>query len=469
MIKLNDYIEIAFYKWLVNKKANINIFENEQETDIWIEKYLYENTKKWGIRFFLKLFQDYTLYEFRDFEELDLGKQFRIFCSGESSLRYVIPESIDKQVRLQPCLSGFVNYLKEVGVYQQINTTLLDIAATAYKENLSLEWWFKQSVSFASEDIARELDKYQGNTLTYSLFQDYVLWIQNKKNRYDYLIGEVHSFSFNDRRNNLKNMVSTDRIENFIWNNDNTVFHSYKEVLGKDHILLEFLHYLEHSKLDINNNIALPLLLKRVESFCNEYGKEHKKVLTNFAKNFKKKEGFISRIFQLFYKEQGKNFSIERLHVPKLHGILLFPRYSKMSRFLDEYLEDIHHMTGDTMDIYYTEDDIKNNSSCYQKVKKLVYMNGSNTKFPALLVWERFGGDVKIIVLKGLTHQEIFDVIEFLKNEIHKKSIPDGLQSTNDFIDGILKSKGAGKKTIYEIRDSQIGSVGDNSSSTNSF
>ncbi|MMZ65626.1 hypothetical protein D1872_280440 [compost metagenome] len=96
-------------------------------------------------------------------------------------------------------------------------------------------------------------------------------------------------------------------------------------------------------------------------------------------------------------------------------------------------------------------------------------MNGDNNKFPAMLVWGKFGGAIETIVLKGLAHQEIFDVIEFLKNEIDLKPIPESIKSTIDFISDILKGKRPGINTLYDIRHSQIGSVGDNSSSTNVF
>ncbi|MGG4207634.1 hypothetical protein ABEW60_25195 [Paenibacillus jamilae] len=469
MIKVNDYIEIAFYKWLLNNKVNIDILKNEQEINKLIESYLYENTKKWGIRLFIKLFQDYTLYESRDLDELDLGKQFRSFCLNESSLIYVIPESIDKQVRLQPYMSGFVNYLKEMGSYEQINNTLLKNAQSAYDKNLGLEWWFKQAIRDISEDLVRNFDIYQGNTLTYNVFQNYVLWLRSKSQSVDFVTHEVHNLGINERRNFLEIMVSVERVQRFIWNHGETRVFSYKMIPNGDHLLLEFLHYLEHYKLDINNNITFPLLLKHVDVFCNKYGEEHKKTLVKFVKNIKKKEHFASGIMQIFNKKMGKEFSIDRLHIPKLHGILLFPKHSNMAQFMNDYLEDIHYMTGDTMDIYYTEDDIKHNSSCYKKVKQLVYMNGDNNKFPAMLVWGKFGGAIETIVLKGLAHQEIFDVIEFLKNEIDLKPIPESIKSTIDFISDILKGKRPGINTLYDIRHSQIGSVGDNSSSTNVF
>ncbi len=470
MIKVNDYIEIAFYKWLLRNIADIDILKNEQGKNELIESYLYENTNNWGVRLFIKLFQDYTVFESRFLEELDLGKQFRSFCLNESSLRYVIPESIDKQVRLQPYMSGFVNYLKEIGSYKQINNTLLKIAQSAYYENLGLEWWFKQATRDVSEDLVRSFDVYQGTTLTYNVFQDYVLWLRSKSQIVDFTTHEVHSFSIDERRNFLKVMVSVESVQqHFDWNHGEARAFSYKMIPDGDYLLLEFLHHLEQYKLDIKNNIAFPLLLKHVDHFCEKYGEEHKKILIKFVKNIKKKEQFASRILQIFNKNKNKEFSIDRLNIPKLHGILLFPRHSNMAQFMNDYLEDIHYMTGDTMDIYYTEDDIKHNSSCYKKVKQLVYISKDNNKFPALLVWEKFGGPIETIVLKGLTHQEVFDVIEFLKNQIDLNSVPDSIKLTIDFTSDILKSKKSASNNVYNILHSQIGSVGDDSSSNNVF
>ena len=99
MIKVNDYEEIAFIRFVTKlEEAGSHQIEG---LDI-IEEYLLANCKKWDLKFFMKLFQDFLLrYENQN---LAIEKVFSEFCYSSNSLECISPESLDKK----PVLNKFL-------------------------------------------------------------------------------------------------------------------------------------------------------------------------------------------------------------------------------------------------------------------------------------------------------------------------------------------------------------------------
>jgi len=138
----------------------------------------------------------------------------------------------------------------------------------------------------------------------------------------------------------------------------------------------------------------------------------------------------------------------------------MFRSSNNLSEFLSVYWKDIHHLTGDIMDIYYTDEDFKHNTSCYDKVKKFSYLKLKEEVFPSIIVWSQCGEYLDNIVLKNLANDEIIDTLEYLvKKAKENEQFEVIVNQTKDFTNQIRDSKkNIVNKYIYE--GCQIGASG---------
>ncbi|WP_243821167.1 hypothetical protein [Bacillus thuringiensis] len=460
MIKVNDYEEIAFIRFVTKlEEAGSHQIEG---LDI-IEEYLLANCKKWDLKFFMKLFQDFLLrYENQN---LAIEKVFSEFCYSSNSLECISPESLDKKPVLNKFLQGYINILKNERNYKNINLFFTNMAIEAYKGNKGLDYWFYRVVERYGKLLSELFAKYSNNTLYYHYYYDFTKW-RSKKSlqlRFSIEINDVKSFSFEERRKRMKSVyINSNRFEQKIGVVHDIVYNSnYMTPIDYDYQYIDFLHYLEKKNININKSLTYPILMKYVDLYTAETD-ERPQNLIKFINSITRKDKVFKRILSLIHrKEKGREFDLERVNTIKSHGLLLFPHHENLSMFLKRYWEDIHYMTGNIMDIYYTEEDFKYNVSGYQRLNKLFSFQNTDITLPALFVWEKFGEQVEFISLTKLTHNEIYRVIEHFKINVAKNlQFNICVENTRNKVKDIISEKEETKMEI-NLKNSQVMSIGD--------
>ncbi|MNW46119.1 hypothetical protein D3C74_233990 [compost metagenome] len=469
MIEINDYSEVAFLNWISSQRIDI---DNEYELNSIIEEFIVRRLKYWDLKFILKLFQDYSI----KLDEFNVLGMFERFCSMMIDGESILSDSVSKRPSIQQYLYDFITYLKTNNEYASLNKDIVEMARQAYEDNSSLEKWLSDVMGKHRKTLIAYFSHYTEHAL--SSYQEHIYrqWWQRQKNNFIWDSNKVFDYSFDARRKNLKTYFENSSISNTDYF---MVDYRAFNLLSKndDGLFLDFLHFLTEKELNIDKNINVFMLNQYIDEYCNTFNLiDNKKLLLKLAKHITNRDNkFKSLVRSLAPKlsfEKRKYFNINRIYVPKMHGLLLFPRYLEFNKFLHGYWEDIHIKTGDTLDLYYSKDDLRKSQSGYKILKKLYHLEVNQIDLPALLVWRTFGSKIEVIDLDGLDYSDIFKVICFLTNIAESDS-----ETNLNFNEWVLKTKERAveikenkkHKTIYEIRDSNIGSIGDNNNSINKF
>ena len=168
--------------------------------------------------------------------------------------------------------------------------------------------------------------------------------------------------------------------------------------------------------------------------------------------------GLLRRFSEKINKKPGVSFTLERYNQCKNHGILLFESNGKLSQFLRKYIEDLNSLTGEYLNIYFTDSDLKKDVSAYERIKKFTYLKVKENQIPCFLVWESNKLENDDIQLEGLSHEEIFKVIKKFKIALtENKTFKESVLLAKQEVEEIKASKQA---ITYAIIDSNVGAVG---------
>lgn len=107
---------------------------------------------------------------------------------------------------------------------------------------------------------------------------------------------------------------------------------------------------------------------------------------------------------------EGQN-PLDRYGNTKFHGLFLFHSAGDFPGFLKDRWQDLHHATGDDLDIYYTARDLAERTSGHQIAKELGAKTITVTDLPALFLWER-EMDGAVVQLESLSHDQIMHVVQ---------------------------------------------------------
>ncbi|MDZ4418788.1 hypothetical protein [Bacillus cereus] len=483
MIEINDYSELAFLRFL--EKKEIENFELGNVERL-IEEYLELNCQNWDLKFFIKLFQDFTVRNEAQ-EAENIGELFSQFCKSSRSLIFILPESISKKPHLQQFLSEFSKFVKRREEYNDLNVFFKTKAIESYESNKGLDWWFEKVINKYGDTLINLFNEFLSNPFLYNQYADFIRWKNKKKKgipivtRGDYLKSlfsfEGFGFSFEERRQKLGFLIHNgNSVQGGVSNLICTKQSNGRLVEGYSYLYIDFLHYLESRGINFNKSITHSVLLNYIEKYCEEYGKNKRSTLVRFAKSISKKDTVFKDIISSIFKKRGltekrgSEFSWDRVTVPKAHGLILFPDFRNVSLFLKTYWKEIHHMTGDFMDIYYTLEDFQYNRSGYERLNNMPNLQIENDDLPILLVWQKFSGEIKHINLDGLEDKEIFNVIKFFRDGIRDKiEFHQCVGETREKVNQLIQEKRQRGKTENKFVECQIGSVGDNATSNNHF
>ncbi|MBB6714790.1 hypothetical protein [Clostridium gasigenes] len=200
---------------------------------------------------------------------------------------------------------------------------------------------------------------------------------------------------------------------------------------------------------------------KYIEEYCQQNNDVNKRELKKYIKTTSGKRSVIRGIFDNYRKIEGREFDINRYYESKNHCLLLFEANGQLSDFFNENLQDLHGYTGNTLDIYFTMQDLKKNVSAYNKIKKLSYFKIEKRDIPCLLVWNN-NNEEKNISLYGLNHKEIYEIIKKFVDCLEKYDFDKSIFIIREKVEEINKIKEEIEKMgKYNLNNCQIGIVGD--------
>lgn len=103
---------------------------------------------------------------------------------------------------------------------------------------------------------------------------------------------------------------------------------------------------------------------------------------------------------------------LDRYGAVRFHGLFLFLSSDDFPAFIDRHWRDLHHLTGDDLDIYFSQKDLGERTSGYEIVTKLKSVSLRVDSIPALLLWEDVLEEGAVVPLHTLDHLQVVEVVK---------------------------------------------------------
>ena len=192
--------------------------------------------------------------------------------------------------------------------------------------------------------------------------------------------------------------------------------------------IISFLEWLDKNydgKIDINKTIPSVKLNKIVTDFCQQLNYPNPQEFYQTIQKLQKGDvdsEWLVYLFPFLKKNKvskNRNLSLRyllgRYRSVKFNGIFLFEKNDNFPKFINDYWEDLHYLTGNYMDIYYSFNDLKEPISGYQiNLNEFRNLDVKLTDIPAFMFWS---GEIKnneTIPLYQLSHGDIFQIIKHI-------------------------------------------------------
>ncbi|WP_298911350.1 hypothetical protein [uncultured Nostoc sp.] len=218
---------------------------------------------------------------------------------------------------------------------------------------------------------------------------------------------------------------------------------------------LEFLKWLERNypKLNIAGSIPSEKTTELVHLFCEQVGYSNGVSFSRQVRNWLRGEELSSRLLRrlniFLSRSRNKDYintgrkTFNRYNTVKLHGIFLFLSSGDFPTFIEEHWEDLNYLTGNHIDIYYSQEDLKNRVSGHRILSSFKSLNIEVSSLPALVVWQDSLEDAKTITLDKLPHEEIVKALQhFVQAVKDGKAIEEVIKSSNFWIEQRLTELG---------------------------
>lgn len=106
--------------------------------------------------------------------------------------------------------------------------------------------------------------------------------------------------------------------------------------------------------------------------------------------------------------------SLQRYKSIRFHGIFLFVALEKtLICFINEYWKELNALTGDCLDIYYSEEEVKDKCG-YEILSEFQNINTEDIMLPCFILWEETLRDTIVFQLRDLSKEQIFDTLQFI-------------------------------------------------------
>ena len=189
---------------------------------------------------------------------------------------------------------------------------------------------------------------------------------------------------------------------------------------------LEFINWLRQREpeLKLPGNIPAIEFEGMALQFCEERGYSNGKSFSREAQRWLTGAGserIIDRIARFLgldrrYRsakgQPAPRNPLDRYGSVRFHAMFLFLSSGDFPRFIEANWRDLHHLTGDDLDIYFSQKDLSERTSGYEIVKELRSLQLRVDALPAMLLWENQLETSGTIPLHGLDHGQIVDVVK---------------------------------------------------------
>jgi hypothetical protein len=229
---------------------------------------------------------------------------------------------------------------------------------------------------------------------------------------------------------------------------------------------LEFLAWVldQHPDLDVAGDIPSDQLNVLVQTFCeaNEYsnagsfGKTVQRWMSGAAS-----ETILQRLRSFLWDRHdhrlplgSKASPFRRYQSVRMHGMFLFLSTGDFPAFIDKHWRDLNALTADSLDVYFSKEDLKKRVSGYETLSEFKSLRIPVVQLPGLILWEQSLKDARAVPLGGLEHDEIMEV---MKRVVHRIGAGDSLEvvvdSATDFATSLLEKRRPG---ITELVNTKI-------------
>jgi hypothetical protein len=234
---------------------------------------------------------------------------------------------------------------------------------------------------------------------------------------------------------------------------------------------LEFLEWLKknYSSYQVDQNTSREEIEEIVTHFCEELGYDNTQEFLKEIINWLSPT-WIHKLFNLLSMEMipEKRASFielssflkfrERYETILFHGVFLFGQNDSFSEFVKNNGRDLHDLTDDHIDIYYSQADLKDDITGYQRRRQFKNIDIQSSHIPAFIIWKNSLTNYQIFSFEGLSHQQMFEVVKHITNAIEqKKSLDEIYEIGMDKIEKCLQ----GHSTVTNNYNQNIDNKGE--------
>lgn len=187
--------------------------------------------------------------------------------------------------------------------------------------------------------------------------------------------------------------------------------------------ILEFLNWLHQRAPELTppGNIPHQELESLAQSFCESSGYANGLTFSREAQRWLSGGGSRSitrRIARILGKNKDRNNKagapnpLDRYTAIRFHGLFMFLSSGDFPRFINDHWRDLHHLTGDDIDIYYSQSDLTQRTSGYEIANHFRSLQLRVDSLPALLLWEDQIEASRTLSLSNLDHIGIVEVMK---------------------------------------------------------
>lgn len=228
---------------------------------------------------------------------------------------------------------------------------------------------------------------------------------------------------------------------------------------------LEFLAWVldEQPVLDLDGDIPSDKVRELVQCFCEakqysnaaSFGREVARWMSGEGS-----ETVLQRIRRFLSGRRHDTHSrldrtpFRRYQSVRMHGMFLFLSTGDFPTFIDRHWRDLNALTGNALDVYFSEDDLKTRVSGYETLSEFKSLQVSVVQLPAIILWEQSLKLAQAVPLGKLEHDDIMEVMKHLVHKINGGSDLKTVVSTaTDFAGSLMNDK---KSSVVEIVKTKI-------------
>lgn len=211
---------------------------------------------------------------------------------------------------------------------------------------------------------------------------------------------------------------------------------------------LQFLDWLRVNEptIRIPSSISSKRLKRLVLEFCKEEGYSNGKMLSEEVNRWLMGKGpvqIIDHIAEYLTLNNQSSLSscrfnqhnpFDRYGAVRFHAIFLLRASDYLQSSIEkEHWFDLHELTGDYLDIYFTKKDLKERTTGYKVINGLMKLKLSVDILPALLLWENHIEVNTVIPLKGLDPDSVIKVMEEIVQAIKEECTIETISHRGEF------------------------------------